>query len=74
MAKKKVLMTGASGYIASQMLPTFRQLYDLVLLDVTETDRDGHLVEGVQVAYLIDDDRSKYAHHFEGVDAVVHLG
>ena len=35
MAKKKVLMTGASGYIASQMLPAFRRRYDLVLLDVS---------------------------------------
>ncbi len=74
MAKKKVLMTGAAGYIASQMLPTFRERYDLVMLDVSETDRGGNSVEGVQVADLIDDDRSKYAYHFEGVDAVVHLG
>ena len=74
MANKKVLITGAAGYIASQMLPTFRQRYDLVMLDVSTSDRDGNPVEGVQVADLIDDDRSKYAHHFEGVDAVVHLG
>ena len=74
MAKMKVLMTGAAGYIASQMLPTLRDRYDLVMLDVSETDRDGKRVEGVQVADLIDDDRSKYAHHFEGIDAVVHLG
>ena len=74
MAVKKVMITGAAGYIASQMLPTFRERYELVLLDVTDTNRDGDTVEGVQVADLIDDDRSKYAHHFEGVDAVVHLG
>jgi hypothetical protein len=29
MAKRKVLMTGATGYIASQMLPRFRELYEL---------------------------------------------
>ena len=74
MPVRKVLMTGAAGYIASQMLPAFRQRYDLVLLDVSDRDRDGNLVEGVQIVDLIDDDRSKYAHHFEGVDAVVHLG
>ena len=30
-------------------------------------------VDGVQVADLLDSDRSRYAHHFEGVDVVVHL-
>ena len=66
-------MTGAAGYVASQLLPTFREKYDMVLVDATEQGRQGEQVEGVVVADLIDPDRSKYAHHFEGVDAVVHL-
>ena len=33
MARAKILMTGAAGYIASQLLPTFRARYDLVLVD-----------------------------------------
>ena len=70
----KVLLTGAAGYIASQLLPTFREQYEMVLLDVTDTNRRGDRVEGVEIADLIDPDRTKYAHHFEGVDAVVHLG
>ncbi len=79
MAKKKVLITGAAGYVAGQMLPTFRERYDLVLLDVsaeTSPDRphpEGGQVAGVRIADLTDPDRSQYAHHFEGVDAVVHL-
>ena len=79
MAKKKVLITGAAGYVAGQMLPTFRERYDLVLLDVsakTSPDRphpEGGQVAGVRIADLPDPDRSQYAHHFEGVDAVVHL-
>ena len=36
MAKTKILMTGAAKYIASQILPTFRARYDLVLVDVTQ--------------------------------------
>ena len=28
MAKLKVLMTGAAGYVAGQILPTFRARYD----------------------------------------------
>jgi len=71
--KRKVLMTGASGYIASLMLTTLRDHFDLVLADVTDTDREGNKVEGVHIADFIDPDRSKYAHLFEGVDAVIHL-
>ena len=74
MPTNKVLITGAAGYIANQLLPTFRELYDLVLLDVKSENRLGEPVEGVQVVDLIDSDRGKYAGHFEGVDAVVHLG
>jgi nucleoside-diphosphate-sugar epimerase len=37
----RVVVTGATGYIASQLLPVFRQRYDLVLLDVKKTGRDG---------------------------------
>jgi len=73
MAKLKVLMTGASGYIASLMLPTMRDHFDMVLADVSDTDRDGNKIEGVQIADFIDTDRSKYSHLFDGVDAVIHL-
>jgi len=73
MAKRKVLMTGASGYIASLMLPTLRDRFDMVLADVSDTDRDGNKIEGIHIANFIDTDRSKYAHLFEGVDAVIHL-
>jgi len=79
MAKKRVLITGAAGYVASRMLPAFSERYDLTLLDSTvepSPDRahtDSGPVRGVQVADLLDPDRSKYSYHFEGVDAVVHL-
>jgi len=69
-----VLMTGATGYIANQLLPTFAETYKMVLVDVKEENKEGERVEGVVLADLINKDRSKYAHLFEGVDAVVHLG
>ena len=49
-SRKKVLITGASGYIAGRMLPEFRQRYELVLLDVKTTNRQGDEVEGIQIA------------------------
>lgn len=69
---RKVLITGASGYIAGRMLPAFRQRYELVLLDVKTADRSGQNVEGIEIADLTDPDRDAYRHHFQGVDAVVH--
>ena len=72
--KRKVVITGASGYIASLLLPAFRQRYDLTLLDIRTVDRDGNQVEGVQIADLTQRDRDSYRHHFSGADAVVHLG
>ena len=71
--QRRVLVTGAAGYIASQLLPAFRERYDLVLLDVTEKDRDGTLVEGVETVNLHDPDMGEYRSYFQGVDSVVHL-
>ncbi len=73
-ANRKVVVTGASGYIASLLLPAFRERYELTLLDVRTEDRDGNTVAGVQIADLTDRNRDSYRHHFRGADAVVHLG
>ncbi len=72
--KRKVLVTGASGYIAGRILPAFRERYELVLLDVKTTNRQGEEVDGIQIADLIHPDRARYRGHFKGVDAVVHCG
>jgi hypothetical protein len=67
-------VTGATGYIASQLLPAFRERYDLVLLDVRTTNATGQAVAGVEIADFLRDDVTPLAPYFEGVDAVVHLG
>jgi hypothetical protein len=74
MTKRKVLVTGAAGKIAGQVLPALRARYDLTLLDVRTTDRDGNVVESIQIADLVDRQRDSYRHYFRGVDAVVHFG
>ena len=71
--KKRLLMTGAAGYVADQMLSRFREKYELVLLDTSTKNRRGEQVEGVTMIDLIDEDRTRYAHFFEEVDAVIHL-
>ena len=74
MPKRKVVITGAAGYIAGRILPEFRERYDLTLLDIKTTDRAGEEVEGIVIADLLDRDRDAYRHHFTGADAVVHSG
>ena len=71
--KKRLLMTGAAGYVADQMLSRFREKYELVLLDTSTKNRRREEVEGVNMIDLIDEDRTRYAHFFEEVDAVIHL-
>jgi hypothetical protein len=72
--RPRVLLTGATGYIARQLLPAFRERYDLVPLDVRTTDGQGQTVEGLRVADLLEEPLDRLARHFAGVDSVVHLG
>ena len=74
MLQKKIVVTGATGYVAGLMLPALRAQYDLTMLDVKTTTRDGDAVEGVQIADLENPDRDAYRAHFQGADAVVHCG
>jgi UDP-glucose 4-epimerase len=74
LAKKRVVVTGAAGYVAQRMLPELRERWDLVLLDVRPTTRDGKTVPGLMVVDLTKPDRNEYRQHFKGADAVIHCG
>ena len=74
MTNRKVLVTGAAGYIASLLLPALRERYDLTLVDVCSTDRAGNKIAGIQIADLTDRNRDSYRGLFNGVDAVIHCG
>ena len=68
MARKRVLITGAAGYLSRQLLPVFRERYDLVLLD----RRKPHDTDDIIEVDLINPDIDTYREHFKGVDAIVH--
>ena len=72
--RRRVVVTGAAGLIAGQVLPFLGERYDLTLLDIRATDRHGDRVEGIQIADLMNRNRDAYRQHFRGADAVVHLG
>ena len=72
--KPRVLLTGATGYIASQLLPVFQDRYDLRLIDVRSQNALGEAVQGVDVVNLLEDDDARLDAVFDGIDAVVHLG
>jgi hypothetical protein len=74
MTDMRVLLTGATGYIASQLLPAFQERYDLQLLDVREADGSGRRIEGVEVADLLGKDSTRLEQLFANVDVVVHTG
>ncbi|MEE2619544.1 MAG: NAD(P)-dependent oxidoreductase [Candidatus Poribacteria bacterium] len=74
MAKRKVLITGGTGYIAGRMLSELRQRYDLTILDIKDTNREGEKVEDVIIIDLLDKDRDNYRQYFQGVDSVIHCG
>lgn len=74
MAKRKVVLTGACGYVSGRMLDALRERYELTLLDVRTSDPDGKEIDGVHVVDLLNRDRDAYREHFRDVDAVVHSG
>ncbi|MGI8860588.1 MAG: NAD-dependent epimerase/dehydratase family protein [Rubrobacteraceae bacterium] len=73
-SKPKILLTGATGYIAGQLLPAFRERYDLRLLDIREEDGSGQHIEGVEVIDLHGADDADLEPLFEWAKVVVHCG
>jgi len=70
----KLVVTGASGYVAGRMLEALGDRYELTLLDVKTQNREGQEVEGTVVTDLLNEDRDTYRQHFRGADAVLHCG
>lgn len=72
--RKRLLVIGATGYIASLILPGLRERFDLRLVDVKNTTRDGDTVPDVVIANILEAGEADLVALFTGVDAVVHMG
>jgi hypothetical protein len=74
MPKRRVVLTGAAGYVAQRMYKELAERWDLVPIDVQPTSRDGTAVPGLIIADLTRPERDAYRRHFRGADAVIHCG
>jgi hypothetical protein len=74
MPKKRVVLTGAAGYIAQRMYAILCERWDIVALDVTRTTRDGKTIPEINIVDLTSPDRDSYREYFRAADAVIHCG
>jgi NAD dependent epimerase/dehydratase family len=74
MAKRKVVLTGAAGYVAQRMFKALDERWDVMPIDIKHTDRAGKPVPRLIVSDLTNPDRNAYRQHFKGADAVIHCG
>src|SRR5262245_60803171 len=74
MSKRRVVLTGAAGYVAQRMFKELIERWDVVPIDVQATTRSGDKVPGLVIADLTDPNRDAYRAHFRGADAVIHCG
>jgi len=74
MAKRRVVITGAAGYVGQRMFKELAERWDLVPIDVVGATRSGEKVPGLVVADLTRPNRDEYRQYFHGADAVIHLG
>jgi hypothetical protein len=73
-ARRRVVLTGAAGYVGQRMFAELSERWDLVPIDVRPTTASGQPVPGLVIADLTDPDRDAYRQHFRGAEAVIHLG
>ena len=73
MSKLRVLLTGATGYIAGQLLPALRERYDLRLIDTRRENGAGQPIDDVEVLDLLKASSTDLKAIFSGMEVVVHL-
>ena len=60
MTRKKLLVTGAAGTVAGFVVDALRKDYDLVLIDVRDTNGAGEPLSDINLLDLVDTNRDSY--------------
>lgn len=71
MTKRRVLLTGATGFISHQLIDVMKDRYDLILTD-SQVKSDYRDVTDVIQIDLTNQDIDSYREHFKGVDTIIH--
>ena len=58
MAKRRVVLTGAAGYVAQRMFKALDERWDVVPIDIRDKTRDGKPVPRLVVSDLTQPDRN----------------
>src|SRR5262245_30462676 len=74
MAKRRVVLTGAAGYVAQRMFAGLNDRWRLGPSDVVPKTRAGRELPGLIVSDLTERNRDRYRQHFRGAEAVIHCG
>jgi NAD+ dependent glucose-6-phosphate dehydrogenase len=72
MARKRVVLTGACGYVAQRMFHELAERYELIAIDIRAADTNGAAIPGLIRSDLTNPDRDTYRQYFHGADAVIH--
>src|SRR5262249_23939033 len=74
MAKLRVVITGAAGYVAQRMFKVLDERWGVVPIDITDKNRGGQALPRLVASDLTQPDRNSYRQPFRGADAVIHCG
>jgi UDP-glucose 4-epimerase len=72
MARTRVVLTGACGYVAQRMFHELAERYELIAIDIRAANTDSGAIPGLIQSDLTNPDRDTYRQYFRGADAVVH--
>ncbi|MDX1487022.1 MAG: NAD-dependent epimerase/dehydratase family protein [Acidiferrobacterales bacterium] len=72
MAKRRVVLTGACGYVAQRMFHELAERYELIAIDIRARSAASDAIPGLVQCDLTNPDRDSYRQYFHGADAIVH--
>lgn len=72
MVRKRVVLTGACGYVAQRMFHELAERYELIAIDIRAGDAGSAAIPGLVQCDLTNPGRDAYRQYFHDADAVIH--